>query len=510
MENRKVLSLLFIDTNYRRDELNESINIDVILSSIKKEILAQLDINVIYEKLNIYDGMSEDLNKYLDFDAVFISTKISLYASLQKSLEFFSPLPIFIGGILSTYINRELAEKYKDSVLLLGEGETNINEIIEILLYLKSKHMLDINSIKKFLINEKVPNICFWDFSQSGIYTSLRSAFDLEKVVVPPEHRTLNRIIPHAGLIRMETSRGCPWNQCSFCVMPWRYSGKKWRAFPNSKIEQELISLKHKGIRQIYFTDEDFIGNEQHIISLCSIIAKHNSLDNPIIFGGSTSVRTLLSLKSQLDYILTLMYKVGITTLFLGIESGSDSQLQRYRKGVTAKENEKIIKTLLKYPFVLDIGFIMFDAETNMNELRENLDFIKKCNLQLNMSRFAKALRIVPHTSLYENYKRKGYLSSTLNFEEMYYEYRFNNPIIQEIVGYLEILDKRILTKTYELQTKIRTETNINIKHALEQKLSLMRMTEFNFLAACVNYYFSNGDLPSHVMNNLFQIEVDK
>lgn len=510
MEKQRTLKILFIDTSYSRDELNESINIDVILGSVKEEIIAQLDITTIYEKLNYYEEVTEDLNQYLDYDAVFISSKISLYDVFQNYLKVYSSLPIFVGGILSTYINRELAEQFKDAILLLGEGETNINEIMEMLLYLKSINSLCVNGIKDFLIKEQVPNICFWDFSNGSVYTSKRIAFDLNKGITPPKHSTINKTISYAGLIRMETSRGCPWNMCSFCVMPWRYCGEKWRAFPNIKIEQELITLINKGVRQILFTDEDFIGNIQHIVDLCEIISKYNSLDNPLVFGGSTSVRTLLSLESNLDRILTIMYNAGIKTLFLGIESGSDSQLQRYNKGVTAAENEIIIKKLSEYPFVLDIGFIMFDAETTMDELRENLTFIKECDLQLNMSRFAKTLRVVPHTSLYAKYKNRGYISSDINFEEMYYEYRFIDPTIHEIVKYLEVLDKKILISTYELQTKIRYEINIDVKHTLEKKLSIIRMKEYRFLSRCVEYYFNNSYLPSYVISSLFQDEVDQ
>lgn len=489
------LKLLLIDSGYERNELNESINIDVLLNAIDEDILSQLSFDVVYCKIDEISNNDTIIENPQTYDSVFISTKITAYSYFQKVHSIFTDTPIFAGGVLATYINNELAKKYKDTILLLGEGETNFSSILRILLNLKSESKLIIPEIKQYLKKSNVDNICFWDDQDCCVFISNRAVINLERTDRPPVHRTLSRLLAYNGLVRMETSRGCPWNRCSFCVMPWRYTNTRWRSFSMKKIENELEYLASQGAKQILFTDEDFVGNKRHILELCQLFTKLNSGQNQISFGGSTSVYTLLKLGEDIDTILELMYNSGITTIFIGIESGSQSQLNRYRKGVTVEQNINIIKKLQKYPWVIDIGFIMFDAETTMHEVEENMLFISKCNLQQNMSHFAKKLRVVPHTKMYEDYKSKGYLHSDINFNEMYYDYNFLDSNINVLLHYLEEIDSLIAEKTYALQAKLRGSTDFKQKLKIEKEISSIRSIEYTFLNNCIAEYHNSGVL---------------
>ena len=66
----------------------------------------------------------------------------------------------------------------------------------------------------------------------------------------------------HHGIVRLEGSRGCSWNKCSFCCVNAKYANPAWRVFSIDKIINELIEISDMGFHAPYFTDEDFFGQE--------------------------------------------------------------------------------------------------------------------------------------------------------------------------------------------------------------------------------------------------------
>lgn len=58
--------------------------------------------------------------------------------------------------------------------------------------------------------------------------------------------------------MRLEGSRGCSWNKCSFCCIGAKYADSNWNGFSIDKIITELVELSEYGFRSPYFTDEDF------------------------------------------------------------------------------------------------------------------------------------------------------------------------------------------------------------------------------------------------------------
>lgn len=471
--------VLFINMEYTQDEINEPINIDIILQYVPQELFNESDITLIYRDLSDIENVMME-----DFDIVLISTKISSFPQMRSLLDLCKEKLVIVGGILAICAFDELARLYPNVIFNTGEGETNIKSLLQ-LAYTAST----INGFKQEIIDNKISNICFYDETSERIYCSKRTVCDL-KLQEYPKHYKLDEIIAKKGLVRMETSRGCPWNKCSFCIMPWKFCGETWRSFSSKKIENEISYLIKNGATQILFTDEDFVGNYEHISSLCSIIKKCTlSYKRAVLFGGSTSVLTLLKLGDKLDYCLREMQEAGITFIFIGIESGCDSQLKRYCKGVTVSMNEKLIKKLQQYNFEIDFGFILFDADTTMKELEENLNFINRTGLKSTLSRFIKRLRVTPHTVFYENYQSRNLIISDLNINELCYEYSFCNPEIDLIYSYVKKLDVHILKESYQLQALIRSTATQAEKSKAQIRLALLRECGYNFLYQCVGYY---------------------
>lgn len=471
--------LLFINMEYTQDEINEPINIDILFQYFPRELFDESNITFIYRDFfEIRDIAVEN------YDIILISTKISSFLKLCNLLESFKEKIVIVGGILAICAYNELALLYPNVIFNTGEGETNINSLLKV-----ANNSLNIDHFKQLIIENNIPNICFYNKQLKNVYCSKRMVCALD-IQLYPEHNKLDDVINSNGLVRMETSRGCPWNKCSFCIMPWRFCGETWRPFPNKKIEGEINYLIQRGAKRVLFTDEDFIGNYEHISKLCCIINKCTlGCNQSITFGGSTSILTLLKLGDKLDFCLQKMYDVGISYLFIGIESGCDSQLLRYNKGVSAHSNEEMIKKLQQYKFEIDYGFIMFDADTTMRELEENLDFINRTGLRNTISRFAKKLRVTPHTVFFENYQSRNLIVSDLDINELYYEYTFCDSTIELVYAYVEDLDAHILKESYHLQALIRSIISQNEKDVAYKRLMFLRECVYIFLCKCVECY---------------------
>lgn len=488
--------ILLINMEYAQHEINEPINIDILLQYIPQEVFNDSNITVVYR--DFFDATDIMIEC---FDVVLISTKVSSFLQMCNLLELCKDKIVIVGGILAICAYDELAKLYPNVIFNTGEGETNINDLLR-LAYLSST----INVLKKSIISHNIPNICFYYEKYENVYHSERIVCDL-KIQQYPKHHKLDDVISNKGLVRMETSRGCPWNKCSFCIMPWKFCGETWRPFSSVKIEEEINYLIQNGATQIIFTDEDFVGNYEHISNLCSIIDRCTSFcRQPISFGGSTSVLTLLKLGDNLDSCLQKMYDVGVKFIFIGVESGCDSQLLRYNKGVTASMNEKIIKKLQTYNFEIDFGFIMFDADTTIEELEENLNFINRTGLINTISRFTKKLRVTPHTVFYEDYKSRNKITSDFNINELYYEYDFCDPAIALICSYIEKLDTHILEESYHLQALIRSTASNDEKNLARKRLSFLRECGYIFLCKCVDCYKKNQML---LESEVFEIYSD-
>ena len=485
MTNSPVGKLLIISMEYTQEEVNEPINIDILLSCIPKHLFLESNISVAYRDLD-----DKDDTVYDQYSVVLISSKVSSYLQLDRVIKSITHGIVIVGGIMSICCPQELAKAYPNVIFNTGEAETNLSALLS--LAVKSS---SIGQYKQEIINSNIPNVCFALENSFDIYTAKKSVCNLEQQP-PLPHSAAGKVIQKNGLIRMETSRGCPWNKCAFCIMPWKFCEYGWRSFSEKKIETELITLCNCGANRIFFTDEDFIGNAEHIKMLCSVIKRVCATYNTQLkFGGSTSVLTLYKLGNERDMILSDMLASGIDYLFLGIESGSESQLIRYRKGCTPKMNLEALLLLRRCGFILDLGFIMFDADTTIDELRDNLAFIKKANMDNSTSRFAKKLRITPHTAFFEDYQRRGLLTSGLNLNELYYDYRFANDCIDVIYRFVEKCDSLILNEAYKLQATVRTADSDSHTNMALKRLAELRQSVFDFLVQCIE--ISEHEMPA-------------
>jgi anaerobic magnesium-protoporphyrin IX monomethyl ester cyclase len=118
----------------------------------------------------------------------------------------------------------------------------------------------------------------------------------------------------------VQTDYGCPFS-CRFCVMG--SLGHKWRA--NDEIVAELLDLKNKGVREIYFNDQTFGGTAGRLEKLCRAF-----VDADLKMGWCCWNRVDV-VKNHLE----LMKQAGCHTIMFGVDATDDETLRRFRKGYT-------------------------------------------------------------------------------------------------------------------------------------------------------------------------------
>jgi len=284
-----------------------------------------------------------------------------------------------------------------------------------------------------------------------------------------PTREHVQQVIDADGLLNVEASRGCNWGRCKYCCISDKYGELNWRGFSVDRVMEDLKDLSEKGVKNPYFTDEDFIGPDpDRIIELSRRIieAKKNGTINPeMIFFVSVRARSIVPRDSKKEpkvkEMLELMKEAGFYDFFLGIESGSKGQLSRYCKEVSPEENLKAIQIVNEVGFCSDLGFIMFDPLMSADEILENINFIRHAGISDHDSRVIKKLRIMPSTPMERKYLADGIISADdLDVNDQQYSYSFKDPKVQDIYDFISAWEEETEDLVYELQHDARGEHN--------------------------------------------------
>jgi len=183
----------------------------------------------------------------------------------------------------------------------------------------------------------------------------------------------------HLPEVNLQGSRGC-YGGCTFCyINPFYGQGSLWRGRTAENVIVEIDDLiaKHQ-IREFYFTDPNFFGpgerGQQRALRLATLLKSRN-----IRFGIEARVNDIH------DESVSALVEAGLRNILIGLESGSDSCLKRINKMTTVAQNENAIKILRKYGIEPNIGFIMFEPDSSLVDIRVNFEFLKRNELMKNL-----------------------------------------------------------------------------------------------------------------------------
>ncbi len=130
----------------------------------------------------------------------------------------------------------------------------------------------------------------------------------------------------------IEFSRGCPWD-CSFCSA-WTFYGRSYRLVSTERIIEDLRAIREPGI---FIVDDVAFIHERHGIEIGEAIAR-------------AGIKKRYYLETRGDVLLRnkeafrLWARLGLVTMFLGLEAIDAEGLKKYRKRVTLDRNFEAVE----------------------------------------------------------------------------------------------------------------------------------------------------------------------
>jgi anaerobic magnesium-protoporphyrin IX monomethyl ester cyclase len=171
------------------------------------------------------------------------------------------------------------------------------------------------------------------------------------------------------------TSLGCPY-KCRFCTAG--AYGLKYRDLDDAMAE--FRHVKELGIRELWFVDPTLTVNGKFLGELL-----HRMIDAG--FGFSFACNA--DINSMNEEKIKLLKAAGCHTVSIGLESGDDGILKRYRKTLDTRKSRAIVK-LFKRHGIRTLGYFIIGLPgEGRPEIRRTIDFAK--SLDIDFASFAIA-----------------------------------------------------------------------------------------------------------------------
>lgn len=408
----------------------EHLGLSYISACLNKKKISNKVLDFRNNKITISKAIKDIMN--ISFKIAGISVPFQEEArevfSFIKTLKSNNPdIHINIGGIYPSFNYKEILLMFPsiDSISI-GEGEETFIEL--------TRHIIkgtDWHNVDGIAYAENI------NIKKNKIRPLINDLDDLPF----PERYALKQQMNDKKIASMITSRGC-YARCSFCSVVPFYSkfGKKLRFRSSESVIQEIELLYNRfGIRNIFFNDANFILGKgigyKRTSEICNAILKRNLDLHFVIQCRSNDIDKEL---------FSLLKRAGLRGVFLGIESGSQTMLDRYKKDITVEQNLEAIKILEKLNLSVVVGFIPFDYRVTFNELYENMIFMDKIKkiMSKDKLRYTYLTKILPYagTEVETEMKNDGiYKGSSLKFS-----YKIKDPRINFIYNAAKMLSNTI------------------------------------------------------------------
>lgn len=277
--------------------------------------------------------------------------------------------------------------------IIRGEGEIPLLKLTQAVS--QGDNWKDISSVAYVEENEIVSNPCI-DVEDNLDKFPLTSRDSLEE---------LRKQGIDLRVASIYSSRGCKGN-CTYCTAPSSaklYKSKKWRCRSAQSVVDEIEYLVNEfDVNYFYFCDDNFFGygteGRFRLKEMAELIIERNL---KIRFHAEVRVDMKLDIE-----ILKLLKTAGLQDVLLGIESGAQSALNRWKKGTTVEQNQQTVAIMKELGFNIEPAMIMIDPYTTLEEFKETADFIKNTEIfdtSFPMHMFNKMI-IFTGTDLYKQY----------------------------------------------------------------------------------------------------------
>lgn len=263
---------------------------------------------------------------------------------------------IIVGGIHATIAPDYFRNSENIDALVRGEGGTTIKELVDKLensgTIPENERIIPVGS-ENFdeLIKLPPPPLPYYE----EIPKPRRDLVDPQKyfcVWTGAHKEKMNTFYPPVATVR--SSMGCP-HRCNFCVVHYLANGKYRQRTPEDVVE-EIANLEQN---HIYFVDDEMFINAKRTRKIAELL-KAKGINKKYISWARSD--TICANKE----LFKIWHEVGLSTLYVGMESMEDKTLNDYNKGYTPDTNRKAVGILKDIGICLHAAFMV------------NPDFVKE------------------------------------------------------------------------------------------------------------------------------------
>jgi anaerobic magnesium-protoporphyrin IX monomethyl ester cyclase len=191
----------------------------------------------------------------------------------------------------------------------------------------------------------------------------------------------------------MITSRGCPFS-CDFCSRPIFGADMRTRSVTN--IVDEVEEIAALGYDRVWFADDCFTLNRNHLLDVCSEIVRR---------GVDVDWECLSRVDTMDSEVAEGMKRAGCIGVFFGIESGNDSVLSLMKKRITIAQAQRAVYAAKAAGLKVGAFFIVGYPGENNKTVLDTVRFAS--GLPLDYLSFTLPYPI-PGTPFYERVKDVG------------------------------------------------------------------------------------------------------
>ena len=230
---------------------------------------------------------------------------------IQTAKEKFPSSITLMGGPHVSFDYKNALTQYHElDLIVVGEGEQTIAELVPALLDRGKWHM--------------IKGIAYRDNGVVAFTGEREFIRDLDALPFPSRYLLpMSRYLALGFPISIITSRGCP-SRCIFC-QGHRMVGHKIRNRDPQLVVDEIEYLLSFGFERVNFSDDFFTSNPKRVKTICSEIKKRGLSFGWGVFARADSVNREL---------LSIMRDAGCDTVFFGLESGNQEMLDRIKKHI--------------------------------------------------------------------------------------------------------------------------------------------------------------------------------
>lgn len=344
----------------KHKNFNDHLGIRYIASNLERDghIVDIVDGHL--EELDFNDIVNKVINTNYDFYGIsFVESLIENVLLLAKKIKENHPLSrTFLGGYGATLIWDKFFKNCDDiDVVFFGEGEISVANYInciacgadwtnvEGLIYKKNGEIIK-NATPKLVEN-------------------------LDDLLWPKRDAVYKY-----GKANMIASRGC-YGSCTYCSIVEFYKncdGPRVRIRDPKKVVAEMeYVVKNCGVHHFDFVDDNFMVTCARNSNWAQeFVNEINKRELNISFGIQARANDIK------EDILKILFKGGLRFVSVGIENDVNRVIKLFKTGTNKQIHRNAVNVLKKLGISMYIEMILFEPTTTLEELQENILFLKE------------------------------------------------------------------------------------------------------------------------------------